>query len=178
MADAVIPATSLGFLTVMDLNPHGLIGGYLILNLAGRPLEFHCTAPIKPSRVQQILYGPMLEPFLYGEQIGASLLRAASCTPLVLLVDQPAALAVREHIDLPTALSIGSEQRTGTAAISRTVEFTVLEQRLMVLQRNLADRDSILSRLTGLSELMDLTEPFGRIREAIEEAQRTSMKAA
>ena len=44
----------------------------MLLNLAGRPLEFHCTAPVKPNRVQQILYGPSLQPYLYGEQIGPS----------------------------------------------------------------------------------------------------------
>ena len=110
MPDPAIPEVSLGFLTVMDLNPHGLLGGYLLLNLAGRPLEFHCTAPVKPNRAQQILYGPTLEPFLYGEQIGAALVRKATRSPLVLLVDQPAALAVREHIDLPTALAVGQSQ--------------------------------------------------------------------
>ena len=48
----------LGFLTVLEHPQHGLFGGYLLLNLAGRPVEFHCTAPVKPNRAQQILYGP------------------------------------------------------------------------------------------------------------------------
>ena len=46
----------------------------VLLNAAGRPLEFHCTAPIKPNRAQEILYGPTLESFLYGEQIGQTLI--------------------------------------------------------------------------------------------------------
>ena len=65
--------TALGFLTVRNNEESGLIGGYLILNEVGRPLEFHCTAPVKPNRAQQILFlpgSPTLEPFLYGEQIG------------------------------------------------------------------------------------------------------------
>ena len=61
---------ALGFLTVLEHSQHGLMGGYLVLNISGRPLEFHCTAPIKPNRAQQILYGPTLEPYLFGEQIG------------------------------------------------------------------------------------------------------------
>ncbi|MBL9124077.1 MAG: hypothetical protein JNG90_10630, partial [Planctomycetaceae bacterium] len=47
---------ALGFLTVVEHEQLGLIGGYLLLNLSGRPLEFHCTAPLKPNRAQQILY--------------------------------------------------------------------------------------------------------------------------
>lgn len=48
---------ALGFLTVVEHKQHGLFGGYLVLNQVGRPLEFHCTAPVKPNRAQEILYG-------------------------------------------------------------------------------------------------------------------------
>ena len=41
---------ALGFFTVLEHEQQGLIGGYLILNQAGRPLEFHCTAPVKANR--------------------------------------------------------------------------------------------------------------------------------
>ncbi len=68
------PSRLWGFLTVVEHPQYGLFGGYLILNTAGRPLEFHCTAPIKPNRAQEILYGPTLESFLYGEQIGQTLI--------------------------------------------------------------------------------------------------------
>ena len=51
----------------------GLFGGYLVLNLLGRPLEFHCTAPVRPNRAQEILYGPTLDPYLCGERIGQTL---------------------------------------------------------------------------------------------------------
>ena len=67
------PALCLGFLTVVENETLGLIGGYLLLNAAGRPLEFHCTAPVKPSRTQEILYGPTLRPYLLAEVIGQAL---------------------------------------------------------------------------------------------------------
>ena len=63
-----------GFLTAIDSPSHGLFGGYLVVDLTGRPLEFHCTAPIKVSRAQQILYGSTLQNHLHGQQIGACLL--------------------------------------------------------------------------------------------------------
>ena len=89
-------STAIGFLTVVRHEPHGLFGGYLLLNRNGRPLEFHCTAPVKPNRAQEILYGATLESYLYGEAIGATL-TAKSSTPIdFLCVDVQAALAIRD----------------------------------------------------------------------------------
>ena len=52
---------AIGFLTVTRDLEQGLFGGYLLLNALGRPLEFHCTAPVRPNRAQEILYGPTLD---------------------------------------------------------------------------------------------------------------------
>jgi hypothetical protein len=68
-------AENLGFLTVIAQPKIGLIGGYLVVNLTGRPLEFHCTAPVAADRIQEILYGDTLNPFLYGERIAQTLLK-------------------------------------------------------------------------------------------------------
>ncbi len=102
------PQTALGFLTVRNNEESGLIGGYLLLNEVGRPLEFHCTAPVKPNRAQQILFGPTLEPFLYGEQIGQTLLLKGSVEPLAVYTDVEAALSVRDFVSTPVALVLGA----------------------------------------------------------------------
>ena len=103
---------ALGFLTVVEHPQYGLFGGYLILNTAGRPLEFHCTAPIKPNRAQEILYGPTLESFLYGEQIGQTLINQASIAPLLICTDREPALAAREHVSTPVVLVLPPEDET------------------------------------------------------------------
>ena len=54
-------SAAIGFYTVVPHEQHGLFGGLLVLNHNGRPLEFHCTAPLKPNRAQEILYGATLE---------------------------------------------------------------------------------------------------------------------
>ena len=100
---------ALGFLTVIEHPQYGLFGGYLVLNTAGRPLEFHCTAPIKPNRAQQILYGPTLESFLYGEQIGQTLVNQASIPPMLICTDREPALAAREHVSMPVVLVLPPE---------------------------------------------------------------------
>jgi hypothetical protein len=109
---------ALGFLTVVEHPQYGLFGGYLVLNTTGRPLEFHCTTPIKPTRAQEILYGPTLEAFLYGEQIGQTLIKQAKTEPLVLCTDRAPALAAREFTAAPMAVVLGAEDNTAAGAIS------------------------------------------------------------
>ena len=59
-------APTFGFLTTVESPAHGLFGGYLLVDSIGRPLEFHCTTPVKVSRAQQILYGATLSGHLHG----------------------------------------------------------------------------------------------------------------
>jgi hypothetical protein len=100
---------TIGFLTVIEQADIGLTGGYLVLNTLGRPLEFHCTAPVKTNRAQEILYGPTLKPFLYGEQIGQTLLGKSRLRPLLVCTNCAAALAVRETVSTPVALVLAEE---------------------------------------------------------------------
>ncbi|HEY4310501.1 MAG TPA: hypothetical protein VGN12_13705 [Pirellulales bacterium] len=92
---------ALGFLTVVDQPSQGLIGGYLLLNAHARPLEFHCTVPVRANRAQEILYGTTLEPYLYGEQIGSTLIKTSGLRPAAVFTDLPPALAAAEHIAAP-----------------------------------------------------------------------------
>jgi hypothetical protein len=181
---------ALGFLTILRHEQHGLFGGYLILNALGRPLEFHCTAPIKPNRAQEILYGPTLDAFLYGEQIGQTLLKQAGIEPLVICTDQEATLAVREHTELPVVLVLPQADLTMESSVSETsaqktyrldgahrggphlLTFDLGRNRLALPSRLEEDRRKIAERLSGIAENLDLTEPFDRIRDAIEEAQQ------
>jgi len=180
---------ALGFLTVLDDPQHGLFGGYLILNPTGRPLEFHCTAPVRPNRAQQILYGPTLEPFLYGEQIGQTLWAKAKTSPIAVCTDREPMLAVGEHVDVPVALVLsgrptpeagdetpdaGTVYRIDTPHGPRPglITFELGSNRLAVSEARAQDRPYFADRVAPVVGTLDLAEPFGRIREAIEEARR------
>jgi hypothetical protein len=188
---------ALGFLTVVEQPQFGLFGGYLLLNAAGRPLEFHCTAPIKPNRAQEILYGPTLEAFLYGEQIGQTLINQGSIPPILICTDRAPALAAREHVSAPLVLVLpATSGGDGSAAASpiepqaenasgrilrldaahpagpRLATFRLGRNCLALPERADDDRRLITERLGELADTFDLAEPFQRIREAIEEAQQ------
>lgn len=153
----------------MESTDYGYFGGYLIVSQLGRPLEFHCTTPIRPSRAQQILYGPTLEPYLLGEQIGGALLRAAKITPNVVLTNSEALLHARELIDVPMALVVTADG-PGSRLTNNEIAFGAL--RLLVPLGYEQDETRITSALALLTRRFDLAEPFGRIRDAILEAQR------
>jgi hypothetical protein len=164
-----VPA--IGFLTVTEHAEHGLFGGYLILNVSGRPLEFHCTAPLKPSRAQEILYGPTLRPFLYGEQIGQTLLAKAKVKPLLVCTDAEAMLAAREFSEVPLLL-VQSTDHEDAAEVSKSF---ALGRRRVVAATTHPDDQTIAQEKwsTAHADALDLLEPFTRIREALEEAQKS-----
>ncbi len=178
---------ALGFLTVLEHEQQGLVGGYLILNTAGRPLEFHCTAPVKPSRAQQILFGPTLDSYLYGEQIGQTLLAKGSIAPVAVCTDVQRVLSVRDYVSLPLALVLVGEDKPPAQETSAPPPtwrfdaphhagpdmhaFEIGRNRLAVAAHRDADRHEIVARLNGLAAF-DLSEPFERIREAVEEAHK------
>lgn len=179
---------ALGFLTVVEYEQHGFLGGYLVLNASGRPLEFHCTAPIKPNRAQEILYGPTLEPYLYGEQIGQALVKKSQLEPLVVCTDLGPVLAVREFVDCPVALVLSCPAAETAAAANgdgRTFrvdrahgattapKFRLGRNDLAVSGAWETDQQRIAEAIAPLAEHFDLSEPFARIRGAIDEAQRS-----
>lgn len=156
---------SFGFLTAVDSATHGLFGGYLLVDVLGRPLEFHCTAPVKISRAQQILYGPTLHGHVHGRQIGGALLAEGAVQPVVVLTDVEAMFQVRPHTKLPVALVRRSDAEA-------TAGFVVGGSHVLAHARDAAHEPVIRGRLADLSAAVDLWEPFERIRLAIDEAQR------
>lgn len=174
MAQGALAADAFGFMTVVDDEQHGLFGGYLILNARARPVEFHCTAPIRPNRAQKILYGPTLEPYLYGEQIGQSLFASSSSAPRLVFTDQVAMLALQPLASVPVLLLMGVDSSAPTGSLrlqAGTASFAMLAE---------ADHlaDSAQRELESFGAGFDFAEPFGRIRGAIDEAQRSRRSAS
>jgi hypothetical protein len=169
-----IAEPSFGFLSTLESPEYGHFGGYLVVSPLGRPVEFHCTSPVRPSRAQEILYGPTLQPFLIGDQISGALLKAAKVSPCLILVDAAAMLMARSTATSPMALVA---QRTPAAAESdhqRRFDAQIDAGGYgLILPSGFERENHVVAELaTRLSQHVDLAEPFGRIHEAIREAQR------
>jgi hypothetical protein len=190
--------TVFGYLSILESPEHGYFGGYLLLSALGRPLEFHCTAPVRPSRAQEILYGPTLRSYLIGEQISGTLLGAAKLIPRLILTDQREVTFPRPPSDVPIILVVSRQQcentKNGDESINDTAStpWRPADNSMMSWSNSLAgfsyeirlrstsepQRDAIEQLLSMLAERVDLAEPFGRIHEAIREAQRIGGRAA
>jgi hypothetical protein len=166
---------SLGFLTVVEHAELGLVGGYLLLNASGRPLEFHCTAPVKPNRAQEILYGIALKPYLYGEQIGQTLLNKSKQSPVLVCTDNSDVLAVRDHTPVPVALVLAENADEERPHLGSALSLG--RNRLALPQAYASDETTIREHWPHQADALDLAEPFVRIREALEEAQKVSRAA-
>lgn len=157
----------LGFLTAIEDPERGYVGGLLITNRFGRPLEFQCTAPVKPNRTQQILYGPTLKPFVLGELIGRTLVEKAGVKPHLVLTEQDELLDLRDHVSVPVASL--SDEPTAKSAQGAPKRLKLGNQVLTFHSGHDEDQAEIERQAAQIPSSADLKEPFDRVREALTE---------
>jgi hypothetical protein len=161
---------NLGFLTVLQ-EANGYLGGYLVTNNWGRPLEFRLSTAVQPNRVQQILYASTLRAYICADLIGKTLLEKTSAAAQLVVTDTRDVLDLRRRVEVPVVWlappdtplpapgdSCVRQAEGGRPAIFAHVHFP-------------ADVMVVRDLLAGL-EGVDLAEPFARIREAIPEARK------
>ncbi len=155
--------TTYGFLTIVEDRVAGYLGGYLLVDRRGRPLEFHCTAPIQSSRAEEILFGPTLLPHLFCDRIGAALLEKASLPATLVVVNQVDSWTLGDEtsalvVYLPAA-SPDSKDSDGSVVVVPQLD-----------RIDPSARPEVERQLDDLSRYVHLHEPFERIIEAIREA--------
>ena len=157
------PANNLGFLTILQ-EPAGAVGGYLVTNLWGRPLEFRLTNAIQPNRVQHILYGETLNSYLCGELIGKTLLEKSATPAAWIITDHTAALDLRLRVSVPVSVWIPG----GPPAILPGDP----QGRGLFGHESYPNDGAVVHELLAKLGNFDLGEPFQRIRDAIHEARK------
>lgn len=170
---STVPAASLGFLTVLhEAGSH--LGGYLVTNLWGRPLEFRLSSAVQPNRVQQILYGPTLGAYLSSDLIGKTLFDKTSTPAGVIFADSREALDLRRSVAIPVfwVAPPSDAEASQLVAMGLCVRDAGPGRGPILAHPDYADDVAtgaeLLQRLGGL----DLAEPFSRIREAVIEARK------
>jgi len=162
----------MGFVTAIELPGAAFVGGLLVTNRYGRPLEFQCTTPVKPNKTQEILYGPTLMPFLLGELIAATLIEKVSIKPHFVLTEQEDMLEVRNHVAAPVACLLDDSEDPPNSQEARKAE-RVGRQRLFFHTAHKNDQSFIEKNAHLIPDDADLREPFERVREALGEATRS-----
>lgn len=167
MTQAARDKFHLGFLRIVT-STAGDVGGMLVTNRLGRPLEFQCTTPVKANRTQEILYGDTLRPFLHSELIGKTLVERLQVKPDLILIDQPTLLDLRAHIDVPVACLVDESSHE----LPDETRVQLGGQSVHVHRDHGADADAIARHAAHITNDADLGEPLVRVEEALMEATR------
>lgn len=163
--------TRLGFLHVVEVASVGHVGGLLVTNHLGRPLEFQCTTPVRPNRTQEILYGPTLKSVVFSELIGKTLSDRVQVKPDLLFVDQPELLELRRLVEIPVVLlTAASESET-----KDNVQFSAASG--VIHSEFAADQSRVAELTRAIPESADIREPLERVAEALHETLRSGAAA-
>jgi hypothetical protein len=161
--------------------PNGYVGGYLVTNQWGRPLEFRLSTAVQPNRVQQVLYGSTLEPYICADLIGKALVEKTSVPAGLILTDCAAALDLRLRLESPVVWLAAPEE----PAAARMVEaglcaWPAAKGRGAILchPRFPADVTVVREMLERVDGMVDPAEPFARVREAMGEARKMGVTKA
>jgi hypothetical protein len=196
---------NLGFLTVLH-ETNGYVGGFLVTNVWGRPLEFRLSTAVQPNRVQQILYGSTLLPYVYAEVIGKALVDKTATAVQAILTDREPVLELRPAVATPVvwlARSGPSDQGGGETrrngeissrpqlpahessgppsnrhvTMSASGPATELQTDLVCHPLFPEDARTVQGILDVIHGHLDLAEPFARVRDAIAEAHKMGVTA-
>jgi hypothetical protein len=171
-------AATIAYYTVVDDERTGWTGGLLLLNSSGRPLEFQCTLPVRPTRAHEILFGPTLRDYLIGDVMAPLLVGKCRAKASLLCCDQPEALRIRSSVRFPVALLVeAAEYEEGPITDETLVNSTAIPLAGGTLRVDAAQEESVREIVDKLADFPDAVEPFERIRQAIQEAQSQIARA-
>jgi hypothetical protein len=179
MSDQPAPATqtTIGFLGHREFDDgEAYRGAILVTDEWGKPVEFRCTAPVRPNKLQRTLYGKSLLPHILTELIGVPLISSVREKPQLILIGDEAYFDVRHKVSVPLirVARVGTpkakqEDPTKSKSLllqSASGKFAQVE--IEAHWRFAADLDSSGERLRDLFGRWDLTEPFQRLSEGLQ----------
>lgn len=172
----------LGYLLVTSPTPNVFIGGLMVTDSRGLPVEFRYTEPIQPSKIQQVLYGQVLSAYIKREVILETLLKNLESKFSCLLVED------ENLVDYPAKgypiVRIASTKSSPIGAVGQTQEIAPGEVLVQVTAESnpvrltlskpeksdsgVTDANDPLSLLLEAGEGMDITEPLRRVQKALE----------
>lgn len=153
----------IGYLSVQNLeNKH--LGGILIINEFGIPVEFKYSEPVSPTKLQEIIYGSSLEYYLHVEIIAKGLVQKIENRPDVILVQDPNLLFDKNTVMLALIPQIVQEKKEEHEVI---VNINNASLRITFPESMKID-ENIVQKIVDYANKIDIIEPFDRIEKALE----------
>ena len=155
-------------------------GASLVVDFRGIPMRFYYTDPIKPSRLERVLYGNALEVYLREELILESLLNVVEVKPAVWICREADLLGPLKSLSKGKVIYLVSSHRSPMDAAGNVestgepwvymVQADSVSAPLRVVFPENTKEDEVKQTAAVLVEAaktMELLEPFGRIQKAL-----------
>jgi len=104
MTDQNNSEARLAFVDILVFEDGSIRGGVLVTDLETRPYEFRVTTPVKPTALQQVLYGKTLSEYVYGELISFPLVKAVKEKIGLVITKNENLLIMRPKISIPVVV--------------------------------------------------------------------------
>jgi hypothetical protein len=176
---AALDNNSLAYI-IVEAEEGSFRGAVLASDLRGIPVDFRYTEPIRPTKLEKILYGNALEVYIKEELILESLISAMEVKPaLWICKEQDLLMPLRmfskskvimfmnsNHLPLD---SVGDFESTGEIGVYLIQADSVSAPLKVMFHDNVTDNDVkfVVNILVNASSTMELTEPFGRMQKAL-----------
>ena len=172
-------SNSLGYI-IVDSVEGQIRGASLVVDFRGIPLDFRYTYPIRPSRLERVLYGSALDTYLREDLVLQSLLGAVETKPQLWLCNDLDLLAPLKETGKVKAAFVASSSHAPLEAVGNIESAT--EPNSILLQADSvsaplrvalppSSRPDEAQQAVGLmveaAKMMELLEPFGRIQKAL-----------
>jgi hypothetical protein len=140
------------------------LGATLLTDYRTRPLEFSFVSPVKITLMQRIIHGKTLDEAISVDVIANRLLSQVSKPPDVIFVDSDILLELQRLTRIPVARLSKEENSSSQPTSLSALKFSTFRTNYSEI---------VGSILSALESHADLIEPFGRMTEAIREAQKS-----
>lgn len=170
--------TLIGYLSLeRNEERKSFLGALLVVDTMSRPIEFRVTFPVRPTAIQQPLYGDALEPYIGVELCGKQLIDALDNEASLILVSEEFLLELRSYFkkaillvmrsgDVIEVSSDEGEEKIKSRITSASGRF----QPINIYSANTHPEDISDSQeiMESFFEDTDVLEPFERIKVAVE----------
>ncbi len=167
-----------GYLDIL-VKENVYVGGFMIVDSSGIPLEFKYTEKIEPTKIQRIIYGKTLDKYLKEEVISKSLLKELKNVPNLVMVNDYEMIAGKDKLH---GFYVAFSQKTTLPRLEKSGDIKRVKDKEIIIQPyqdtnpirvvfGVGDpelQEKVLSFLKELSRKIDIVEPYERVRKALE----------
>ncbi|HCI30073.1 MAG TPA: hypothetical protein PKI14_04720 [Fervidobacterium sp.] len=152
----------IGYLSVLKIEDKH-IGGMLVVNDLGIPVEFKYSEPITPTKLQEIIYGSSLEYYLHTEIIARGLIQKLENRPELILTQDSSLLFDKNIVTITFLPQSIPEKRENNEAIVNLNNSSIR----ITFQENTKFEDSLVEKIIDFASRIDIFEPFNRVEKAL-----------